>query len=152
MSSDQVQETVLEVKSPVTTGGTHIPTRAQREELKKLSQEIFGASSKWKKFLDNGTKELVTMKKVETVPGENGAPDTQKEVDVPILFNGVKQYRQKYYTVESLLELFQGLKKKRDEFMAMIKKQNEEAQAKKLAEEQAKKVQDELGGSALGKV
>lgn len=124
-------------------------SREDRERLKSLSKEIFGASGRWTKFLNNGTKELVTRKTVEIVPGENGAPDTEKEVEVPVLMNGVKQYRQKYYTVESLLEFLTSLKIKRDEFMAMMKQQQEEAKAKKEAVEAAKKVQDELGGSAL---
>lgn len=150
MSHDQVQEAPQETQTPVVTKGTYTPNREQRETLKALCKEIFGASGKWTKLLRDGTKELVTTKKMEKVPGENGEPDTEKEVSVPVLTpNGVKQYRQKYYTVESLIELLEGIKIKRAEFMAMIKAQKD---AEKKAKEEAalaEKVQEDLGGSAV---
>lgn len=150
MSPDQDQEAPQEETAPELHVGTYVPTREQRETLKALSKEIFGASGRWTKLLRDGTKELITRKTKEKVPGENGEPDTEKEVTVPVLTpNGVKQFRQKYYTVESLLELLQGVKVKRDEFMAMVKAQKEaDAEAKKAAELQ-KQVQEDLGGSAL---
>lgn len=123
-------------------------TREQRELLKALSTEIFGVSSRYQKLYEG--QELVTKTVTETVPGENGAPDTQKEVKVPVLAaNGAKQFRVVRRSTEEVLELLQGFKVKRDEFLAQMKQQQEEAQAAKAAEDLAKKVQEDFGGSAL---
>jgi hypothetical protein len=86
-------------------------TREQREQLKALSTEVFGVASKYQKLYDQ--KELVTSKTVEIVPGENGQPDTTKEVEVPVLYNdnGVKQYRMKYRSTEEVLQLLLEFKK-----------------------------------------
>lgn len=124
--------------------------REEREELNKLSKEVFGSASKWQKFLNNGLKELTQRTVVEVVPGENGAPDTTKQVKVPVLTpNGVKQYHIKHFTLETMKEWLLELKTKRDEFMAMIKKQQDEEKAKKEADELAKKINEDIGGSAI---
>lgn len=121
-------------------------TRAEREELNALSKAVFGVSSKWKKILDNGTSELVTMEKVEEVPGENGAPATTKTVKVPVLTSyGAKQFQQKYYTLTEVKELLLKAKKQLDDFNAAMKKQREEEESKKKLEQQAK----EAAGSAV---
>jgi len=121
--------------------------RAQRDELKALSKEIFGASSRWQKMFE--VDKLVTTTVTETVPGENGAPDTTKESEVPVLVGKSKQYTREYRTVDQVLESLRELKVKRDEFLAQMKKQQEEAKAKKAEQDQQKKLQEELGGSAL---
>lgn len=124
--------------------------REVRDQLKALSKEIFGSQSKYQKLLDKGSTELLTKTVVETVPGENGQPDTQKEVKVPVLTqDGVKQFVQVYYTPESLLEKMVEIKNVRDKFMADMKAQQEEAEAKKAAEEKLKDLQAELAGSAV---
>ena len=123
--------------------------RADREELKALSKEVFGVPSRYQKFLD-GVPELVTMTKTEEVPGENGAPTTTKETKVPVLTeSGAKQYRTKYYTVEELKQFLRDLKKQREEIMAAIKQQQEEAEAKKAQTELQKKLHEDASGSAL---
>jgi hypothetical protein len=125
-------------------------SRELREELKSLSKEVFGVSSKWQKLMEYD--HVLTHKVKETVPGENGEPDTEREVEVPLYAPGttkVKQSVRKYRTPEEVLELLKGFKAKRDEFIAQMKAQQEAAKAKAAEEAQAKKVQEELAGSAL---
>lgn len=118
-------------------------TREEREELKALSQEVFGVPSRYRKLYS--TKELVTQKISEIVPGEDGAPDETKLVEVAALQNGVKQYKMKHRTTEEVLELLREFKAKRDVYLAEMKKKQEEEKAKKAAEEAVK----DVTGSAL---
>lgn len=149
---DQVQETVeteVQITTEESSGGTvqgH-ETRAQRDQMKALSLEIFGKSSRYQKMFQYD--DVLTHEVDEVVPGENGEPDTTKKVRVPLLYNGSKQSRRKYRTVEQVIQVLVEFKAKRDEFIAQMKKQQEEAAAKKEAELQAQKLQQELGGSAL---
>lgn len=122
-------------------------SRDLREELKELSKEVFGKTSKYQKLFEQ--QELVTKKVTETVPGENGEPDIQREVTVPVLLNGAKQFRMVYRTPEQVLELLKEFKAKRDEFLAKMKADQEAAAAKAKADADAKKLQEDLGGSAL---
>ena len=122
-------------------------TRAEREELKALSKEIFGKSSKYQMFLD-GIPEVITKTTIEEVPGENGAPATTKEVKVPVLYNGVKQSRIRYFSVEETKAELLKMKAQLDDIRAQMKKQQEEQEAKKAADELAKKVQEDASGSA----
>jgi hypothetical protein len=117
--------------------------RKIREELNALSKEIFRVSSKWQSLLEHGENILVTETKTETVPGENGAPDTTEEVQVPVLKNGMKQYTHVTYTLEEVHQRLLKIKKNRDEYIAKIR----EAQAKKELE---KRVNDEAQGRVVG--
>lgn len=124
--------------------------RSEREEMKALSLEVFGTSSKWEKLVTKGYQELVTETKTEVVPGVDGAPDTEKEVKVPVLrADGAQQFVIKRHTVESIKELMLKAKAQLAELQAAFKKQQEDAQAAKEATDLARKVQEELGGSAL---
>jgi len=152
MNPNAGQENQEEVQQETTVSAARntTPTREQREELKALSQEVFGASSKWQKLMEYD--QVLTRKIKETVPGQDGQPDQEVEREVPIFAPGttkVKQSVRKYRSVEEVLELLKGFKAKRDEFIAQMKKQQEEAKAKKEADAQAQKVQEQLGGSAL---
>jgi len=124
-------------------------TREQREQMKLLSSEIFGASSKWQKLYKYD--EVLTTTVTETVPGVDGQPDTTKEVKVPIYVEGtkVKQSVRKYRTTEEVLALLLSFKAKRDEYLANMKKLQAEALAKRKADEERKKLEQELSGSAL---
>lgn len=125
-------------------------TRAQREELGALSQEVFGASSRYKKLMDQGYDELVTEELDEIVPGENGAPDTTRQVKVPIKReDGAFQSVRKYHTAESVKTYMLERKEMIDQIKAQLKKQQEEAAAKKAVEAQAKLVHESLVGSAV---
>lgn len=125
-------------------------TYQERKELDAISKEIFGSSSRWKKFLDKGMPELVTHKvtRTETVNGT----ETTKEVEEPLLVPGttkVRQYTQKYFTLETLTAWMKDLKQKRDEFIAKMKKEEEERKAKEEEKKRLEAAQEELGGSAL---
>ena len=112
-------------------------TRKEREELNALCKEVFGVSSKWQK-LHKGVPELVTKTITETVPGEKGAPDTTKEVIVPVLeANGAKRYKVKFYSFEELKKMVLDAKKQRDDYMAKIKAAQDLAALEKKIHEQA---------------
>lgn len=125
-------------------------SRPVREALKALSKEVFGASSRYEKLFEYD--HVLTHKVKETVPGENGAPDTEREVEVPLMAKGttkVKQSVRKYRSVEEVMQVMLDFKAKRDAFIAEMKAQQEAAKAKQEADAKAKKLQDDLGGSAL---
>ena len=152
MSHDPIQEQTTENTENVTAQEktrNFNPTRKQREQLKALSKEIFGASSKWQKLMEYD--HVLTHKVKETVPGENGEPDAEREVEVPLFVAGtkVKQSVRKHRSIEEVLTLLLDFKAKRDEYVAKVKAAQEEAKKKREEEEQARKVQEQLGGSAL---
>lgn len=153
MSSDPVQETEVKIETkPQDERGTPqgYETREQRDQMKALSLEIFGKTSRYQKLFEYD--EVLTHSVEETVPGENGEPDTVKKVQVPTFAKNttkVKQSRRKYRTVEQVIQVLQEFKAKRDEFIAKMKAEQEAAKVKKDAEDQAKKIQEELAGSAL---
>jgi hypothetical protein len=118
-------------------------SREEKEELNKLSKDVLGASSRWRKMIENGYAEQIMRTVVEEVPGENGAPATTRTVQIPVLLeNGVKQYRTQYHTVESVRTFMLELKDQRDQIMAQIQKQKDQ---QKLINE----VNEKLGGSAV---
>lgn len=125
-------------------------TREQREQLKALSLECFGVQSRYQKLFEYN--KVLTHKVKETVPGENGQPDTEREVEVPLYAKNttkVKQSRATYRSVEEVIALLLDFKQKREEYMAKMKAAQEEAKAARESVEKAKKLQEELGGSAL---
>ena len=112
-------------------------TRKEREELNKLSQEVFGVSSRWQKFF-KGVSELVTKTVTETVPGDKGAPDTTREVVVPVLDEkGAKSRKIRAYSVDEVRKLLLDAKRQRDEYIAKIKAQQELVELQKKVQEQA---------------
>lgn len=124
--------------------------RQTREELSALSQEVFGASSRWQKLLDKGYSKVVTEKITEFVPDEaHPEGGTTREVDVPVKTNGVIQSRTERHTVESVRTLMVEMKTKRDAFLAEIKRRQEEEEAKKAQQALQNKVNEQLMGSAL---
>lgn len=124
--------------------------RTQREELKALSKEVFGASSRYSKLINQGYSELVTEEISEIVPGEDGKPDTERMVQVPVKrADGALQYIHKYHTEESVMEYMKQCKVTLDNFKAQMAKKAADEQAKKAQEEANKKAQEELSGSAV---
>lgn len=126
--------------------------RKTRLELDALSKDVFGVSSRWQKLVNKGYKEQVTEEVTETVPAEKeGEAPTTRQVQVPVKTAfGAFQYVIKRHTVESVAVYLAEQKVQLDNIRAMITKQNEEAKAKKLAEEETKKLHQENSGSAQG--
>lgn len=119
--------------------------RNERDQLKALSKEVFGVSSKYQRFLE-GVAEVITHEVDEEVPGD--APATTRKVRVPTLTaNGVKQTRIKRYTFQETLDLLLSFKAQRDAMSKAQLDQQAAAAAKKVQDELQKKVQDELAGS-----
>ena len=108
--------------------------RQTREELNALSQEVFGASSRWQKLLNKGYSKLVTVEVLETVPSEKEGEEPQTvKVTRPVLLNGVPQSTQERHTEESIREAMLDLKQKRDEYLATVKRLKEEKEARQAA-------------------
>lgn len=121
-----------------------------KEELKALSKELFGSSSKYQKLLDHGTSELVTEEVTEYVPGETDEDEGfTRQVKVPVKRNGMNIHTIKRVTPEELKLLLLEMKAQKDAFMEQMKKIQEEARVKKETEEQQKKIAQELSGSAI---
>lgn len=122
-----------------------------RQELKKLSLEVFGSSSRWQKIMNNGTPRVVTETVAEVVPGTNpGDPDTVRQVEVPVKYDGKGGvYEVQRHTETSVRELMLGMKKKQEELREQIFKAQMEQMAKRAQEELEKKVQNDSAGSAL---
>jgi hypothetical protein len=97
---------------------------------------VFNVSSKWQKFF-KGVPELVTKTITETVPGDNGAPDTTREIVVPVLLDGAKQYKTRAYSVDECRKLLLDAKRQRDEYIAKITEQQALVAAQKKVQELA---------------
>lgn len=127
----------------------YIP-REQRDILKALSLEVFGKSNRYQNLFEYN--QVLTTKVMETVPGENGQPDTQREVEVPLLAKNttkVKQSVARYRTVEEVITLLKEFKAKREEFLAKIDEQKAQEKANREAEVKKQQTIEELTGSAL---
>lgn len=125
--------------------------RAQRDELKALSKEVFGVESRYQKFFE--TKDLLTRKETQPILDEKGMPlesGATQEVDVPVLnAQGLKQYVVKRRSVEEVLDLLKSFQVKRNEFLAEMNAKKEAAAAKKAEADKVAKLNEQLAGSAL---
>jgi hypothetical protein len=148
------QEIVEEVETkqhPVTvTKGENGLTYAERQELKQLSQEVFGASSRWQKLVRKGYQKPITEEVTELVPGEKeGDEPTTKKVQVPLKRKDEAfQFTTERHTVESVKVLMLDLKVKLAQRSELIAKIVAEQKAQKEQEDVAKKLQEEAAGSA----
>jgi hypothetical protein len=126
-------------------------TRNEREELNALSKEVFGATSRWQKLSNKGYSELLSEEVTELVPGEKEEDEgTTKQTRVPIKrADGGFQSVTKHHTVESVKEYMLQRKEQLNLIRAELKRQQDEAKAKKEKQELMKKVGEELAGSAL---
>ena len=124
--------------------------RKLKEELNALSREVFGASSRWVKLIENGYHKPVTETVTEFVPDEaHPEGGTNRQVEVPVKHKGIPLSRVERHTVESVHTLLLDLKAKRDTFLAEIEQRRQEEEAKKAQEKLQKEVNEQLMGSAL---
>lgn len=139
--------------TPSTWAGKTIKdlSREDKDYLKGLSKEVFGASSRWQKLVERGYGELVTEETTEYVPNEKDpeAEGTTRKVQVPVLYKGMKHSVITRHTVESIRTYMLERKVRLDEIRAMIAKQRADAQAKKEREEEQQRILSEASGSAL---
>lgn len=126
-------------------------TREEKNELKTLSKDVYGASSRWQKLVNKGYAKLVTEETTEYVPGKDENEEgTTRKVQIPVKRkDGAHQYVHTYHTVDSIKTEMVDRKEKLDQIRAIMKKQREDAMAKQEQEQLAKKVQQELGGTAV---
>lgn len=125
-------------------------SRNEREELNKLSQEVFGSSSRWKKLVDTGLREQVMEEVEEFIPPETeDGEGTTRKVKIPVKHKGINKFETRHFDVESIKTFMLERKKYIEEFKAMVEKIKAEEKAKKEQEELAKKVQEETSGSAV---
>jgi prophage tail gpP-like protein len=121
-------------------------TKAEREEMKALSTQVFGGPNRYKKIMQKGLLETQTHSIMELVPGENGEPDTARETQVPDTVNG-RPVRVVRYPTET--EMRDMMVKQRDSYLKSVA----EYQAKQEAEKQeaeAKKLQNEVHNHLVG--
>ena len=126
-------------------------TRAEREELKALSKEVFNSTSRWEKLIKNGYPELLTHEVTELVPGKTEADEpTEQKSRVPMkTARGTYMSRMKYHTVDSVRSYMLDRKKQIDDMRAEIKRRQDEARAQREKEQLVQKVHQELQGSAV---
>lgn len=123
-----------------------------RQELNKLSKEIFGSSSKWQKFVNNG--EAVPV--METVKVLDGKTEEVREEQRQLVYHGpnggeLAKFEIKRYTAETIVERMLLMRSQREQVRAMIKKLQEEEAAKKAQEAAQKEATDavaSVSGSA----
>lgn len=105
--------------------------REQKEELDNLSLMVFGSRSKWRKMVEKGVAEL-QMEDTTRLnhDGTKEVVKTEKLYEGP---NGgtLPHSVLKRYTPEEAKAYMLDLKAKRDNFLEMLKKQQEDAQKKK---------------------
>ncbi len=117
-------------------------------ELNKLSKEVFGSSSKWRKMIEKGVGELTEedTKKLEIIDGK----EISKIVKTPKMHVGdgggeLHQYNLKHYTVESVKEFMLMVLDRRAQMQQAIKRLEEQ----KKAEEAIRKAAEEASGTAV---
>ena len=123
-------------------------TTEEKEFLKNLSKEVFGASSRWQKLINRGYVDLITEETTEYVPNDKDpdAEGTTRQVNVPVLKNGMKQSTIKYHTVDSIRQYMIDRKATIDKIRALMQEQRKA----QLAKEEAQKKVEGLGsGSAI---
>lgn len=124
-------------------------TRAEREEMKVLSKEIFGNVSKWKSILEKGYMEKVTKTVIEQVPQEDGTTKPVEKKMAVLNEHGAEYSVQKYYSVEKLKEKMLDMKAQIAENRAKLEKLQADAAKEKAAKDTALKIQESAGGSAI---
>lgn len=126
-------------------------SKKERLELDELSKTVFGARGRWLKILNNGHLETLTQDVEQEVPGKDGEPATTRTIKVPVpaTKQGGQILVQKYVTLEELKKIMLERKAQIDEFLASLKKQQEEALAKRAQEDVIRAAQDAGAGSAL---
>lgn len=125
-------------------------TRQEREELNALSKEVFGVSSKWQKLVNKGYSKLITEETTEYVPGATDNDEgTTRKVQVPVKRkDGAHQSTTQHHTLASVRQYMLERKEMLEKIRAEMKRQQDEKKAKEEQERLAKKVHEELQGSA----
>jgi len=121
--------------------------RKTRDELNSLSKQVFGTSSRWQKLVNDGFQEVITEDVTEQVPQDDGTT-VERVVKVPKKVNGAVQSVTKRYTVEGVMQLMLDLKKRQDDYKAVIKEMEEKKAAEKARLEAEKNLTDGLTGTA----
>jgi hypothetical protein len=125
----------------------------KREQLNALSKEVYGASSRWCKLVDDGRLEVQTEEVTEVVPSEKeGEPDTTRQVKIPLRYHGnpktLIRAKRRLSLAEVEAEMVER-KRQLDEFKAAIAKAQEDQRKAKEQEQLEKNVAQHLTGSAL---
>jgi hypothetical protein len=124
-----------------------------RKELNQLSKAVFGSTSKWQKFVNNGEAVPVT----ETVRVLNGETEEIKEEQRQLTYYGpnggeLPQFEVKHYTTETIKERMILIKTQKEQIRALIEKLRKEESEKREAEVakiETIKVVESQSGSAI---
>jgi uncharacterized small protein (DUF1192 family) len=118
-------------------------SRETAEELNKLSMEVFGSKTKWRKMVEKGVAELVeeNTTKLTYVDGK----EKTETIKTPVLHKDqMTQYTLKRYTVPEVREFMLLVKERHAQLQEAIKR----IEAQKKASEATKASIDRASGSA----
>jgi hypothetical protein len=126
-------------------------TYQEKQELNALSKEVFGASSRWQKLVNDGYRKLITKDVSEEVPAtKEGEEPTSRIVQTPVLrADGAHQFETVRHTTKSIKEYMLERKETLNKIRAEIKRQQDEAKAKKELEAHTQEVHRLAQGSAV---
>lgn len=122
-----------------------------KKEMDKLSLEVFGTKSRWRKMVEQGVAELIEEDTTRLFIKDG--VENKETVKTPLMHEGANggqmlQFQLKRYTMEEVKEKLIFLKTQRDNFLSALKKQQEdEKTAKEL--EKAKTVVQTASGSSI---
>ena len=112
--------------------------KQDREAMSVLSKQVFGSRNSWRKILEKGMLDVQTRTITETVPGEDGAPDTTRQVQVAISSSNGKPIKiSRYFSETELLGYMTERKDSFDAMMAQFQAQQDALVAKEKADKAA---------------
>jgi hypothetical protein len=129
--------------------------REIKEELDKLSKEVFGSSSKWKKMVEDGVIEPVLEDTKRLIPDPETDGDYKTEtIKTQVSHFGanggeLSKFEVKRYTVDSIKAHMLDIKARFEAFRENVKKLQEEQKAKEEADKAAKEQLGANSGSAV---
>ena len=112
--------------------------KQDREAMSVLSKQVFGSRNSWRKILEKGMMDVQTRTITETVPGEDGAPDTTRQVQVAISSSNGKPIKiSRYFSETELLSYMTERKDSFDAMMAQFQAQQDALVAKEKSDKAA---------------
>lgn len=112
------------------------------EEMNKLSTEVFGTKSKWKKMVEKGVAELIEEDTTKlTIKDGKEHKETIKMPSMHVGINGGELHKSvlKRYTVEEAKNFMLLVKDRRAQVQAAIKRIEEQQKAEAAAKAEAEK-------------
>jgi hypothetical protein len=115
------------------------------EKLNKLSKEVFGSKSKWRRFVENGVSEAVT-EDTKRLLIKDGKEETDYVKTQVLHKDSVPLSTIKRYTVSEIEQYMVQRKAQKEQFIAAIQKMQQD---KKIQEEAKSRIITEASGTAV---